>query len=489
MWFGAKWAYIKTLGGTVFQFASGVALARILDPADFGLFAAASVFTLLLSTAARLGLPAAAMQAREITIKEINTVFWVTQLSFIVALVILFFLSGLLIPIYEDDRFRSVLLLMGVSFVFLPYASMGMAQLQREMRFDIVAKIQLVATLTGIISSITAALEGWGVYSLIIAGLVDVVTNTILIYVVTRWVPGLSFKFRSIAQLLRFGLYTCASTFLRVATLRIDRAFIGSILGTAPLGLYVRASSLAQLPADTLVGNLRNVLLTGFSRIQENPEETRILTRKAIGLSGLVVFPIAAILGIVAEDLIIAVYGSKWSGASDALRIMCLAIIPLVVGQVLTPIVMAQNLVGKLLFRDGLLLGLTVLLVMLTAPIGLVAVATAIVAREFIAFFFFHRLLSKSVIKLRLRSTTYSLLPAGVVVAFVISSGYVLQTLLTATGIGDAWMRLIILLPTMGCSILIGLLALKIMLPGHEVIVELSARISMLTKALRRTDT
>ena len=63
---GAIWVYFQGWFGAVMQFAAGIALARIMEPADFGVFFAVNAYTAILGQQVNFGIPSALLQAEEL---------------------------------------------------------------------------------------------------------------------------------------------------------------------------------------------------------------------------------------------------------------------------------------------------------------------------------------------------------------------------------------------------------------------------------------
>src|SRR5215472_25052 len=73
----------------LFSFATTVLVARILDPADYGIMAIASVFIATSGMLAEMGLGTAIVQFRDLKNPELNTCFWITMTLAIIAYVVL----------------------------------------------------------------------------------------------------------------------------------------------------------------------------------------------------------------------------------------------------------------------------------------------------------------------------------------------------------------------------------------------------------------
>lgn len=425
----AWWSYAGSLYLTAGQFVLGIVLARILGPADFGVFIAVTAYTSLLLLGAQLGFPQALLQARTLTPAAIDAVFWTITSLTLLAVLAAWLLSAQLAVFYDAAAFRPVLLATSLGLLLMPYTAVGFALLRREMRFAEVARMNILAFNASAVVSLAAALSGLGVYSLVLAGIVSMAVNGVSIFRALRWRPGRP-ALRPVMPLLHYARYAAVNSLIGASASRIDNMIIGALLGAAHLGLYNRAYSLARIPTDQFGESLGPLLLGALARIQDDAAASRAQFFKALTAICVVTFPMLALLLVAGPLAIELLYGSAWAGAGMPVQVMALGGMALAVAVSLRGVVNAQGLVRQLAVANLVTLGLTVIAVIALAPWGLVAIAAGISLREAVMTLWLHRLVARSQLAVRPRETLHALLPplsaaaigvlAGSVVAWVL---------------------------------------------------------------------
>jgi O-antigen/teichoic acid export membrane protein len=313
------------VGSQVLTFGFGVVLARLLRPEDFGLLGMALVFTNVAAVLGNLGLAKALIQAAAVSEAQRRAVF---TLSLAVSLV-----AGMLVVVFSrpigdffGNRVVSDLMwLMALNFVLngagtVPYAMMNRALNLREL-----ARIDPMATVAGGIASVSLALAGAGVWSLVIGILVASATRLAFYHAHTRWIPRPGFAFGQARNLARYGLGVTGSSFFTTLTTNVDFLLIGRLLSPFALGIYMRALRLVTMPQIQFSMVVVRLLFPYFARIQDDVGRIRRNLLRVVGTSALIAVPALILLFIVARDFVQVVYGPKWLAAVVPLRILCAA--------------------------------------------------------------------------------------------------------------------------------------------------------------------
>jgi O-antigen/teichoic acid export membrane protein len=184
-WLASSKAIIQAL-----SLVSTIAVARILDPADYGLMAIASLLISVSGMVSEFGAGSAIIQFRDLERRELNGIFWLTiGLSVMVYLL----LCAAAPPIaywFGRPELVSVLRVAGLA---LPLSTLRVVPenlLRREMRFDRIAVANVAAACLAIPAVFLLAMSGAGVWALVASAVVMVVVQTASMFISTRWAPG-----------------------------------------------------------------------------------------------------------------------------------------------------------------------------------------------------------------------------------------------------------------------------------------------------------
>jgi len=212
-----------------------------------------------------------------------------------------------------------------------------------------------------------------------------------------------------------------ASSSFELLSNRVDNMMIGSLLSTYQLGIYNRAFSLSRMPVDQLATSLGGVLISAFSRVQDNLIHSKSMYQKVLCGTALMVFPVLLIFIFTADSFISTLYGVKWISAALPLKIMAAGSFATALTVALRAMIASQGLVGKEIPIQALNLALTAIVVVAGYRWGLGTIAAGIAIKEVIVFSLTKRLLARSHMRLTISQLYEAISP--VLIAIFITAG------------------------------------------------------------------
>jgi PST family polysaccharide transporter len=373
----------------VFTFLTGIALARLLSPAQFGAYAIALFLVELFALFGNFGLAASFVQRRsDVTERDLTVGFTLQQIVISILAVSLFVVAPWLVSLFPKAPPNSDWLVraLAVTLYLTSWRSMSALQLERRLDYARLAWVEVVEVISFQSVAVALAALQYGVWSLVAAALVRGFLGGILLYFIAPWPVRFGFD-RAIAhEIVRFGVPFQLQGALNQAGSWSTPLLVGSIVGPRGVGLLTFASSNARKPL-LLVDNVMRVAFPHFSRIQDDRDEVeRILVRYLTYL----LVPAAlwsAVLLTAGPSLVTAIYGTKWSDASLALILFSFALLPDVIQWVLGVTLNSTGLVRSVtrivFFKSGIQIVLTVALVLVigfnAVPIAYLVSAVVVV--------------------------------------------------------------------------------------------------------------
>jgi O-antigen/teichoic acid export membrane protein len=312
--------------GTQFllQSISTVVLARLLNPADFGLVAMVTAITGLGQSFADLGLSEATIQNPEITQAQVSTLFWINVAIGLALTSITAALAPVLGWFYREPRLQGITLLVSLTFIIGGLRVQHDALLRRQMRFLSLAIRDISAYVVAVSLSITMAFEGAGYWSIVALPLILNSTSMVLSWVMARWVPGLPRRGAKVKSLIAFGGSVAGSYLVGNIYRSADSVLVGWYWGAGPLGLYSRAYNLLMLPVRQLGGPARSVAVPAFSRVQAEPDRLARYYLRTANLIMWITAPLFGFLFVAAVPVIVLVLGRRWEGAAPVFQILAI---------------------------------------------------------------------------------------------------------------------------------------------------------------------
>lgn len=296
------------------QLVTGVALARLLEPADFGLYAISTFVVSQISSFSNFGLSAALIQQKDrVTDRQLRVGF-TAQLALLGTLAFLgLCLTPFLGHVYPKVSaelpwlVRALILLLLVS----PFHTIPIILLERELDYSNAARIDIAETVTFQVSCLVCAFSGMGVWSFVVAALARGTVGLFVAYRLSPWRPGLAWDGAVVKKMVRFGLGFQAQSLVNDAAGWAIPLVAGGMLGPVAVGFLTWASSNGKRPL-ILVESTMQVAFSHFSRIQDRKEEVRKTMagylRWMLPATGLWLV-LALAFGAVMTQL---VYGRKW---------------------------------------------------------------------------------------------------------------------------------------------------------------------------------
>jgi O-antigen/teichoic acid export membrane protein len=316
------WSLAGLLVGRIGTLTSGIILARVLAPEDYGVFAVAQVVLVLVVNLNDLGLEQALVRWPGGVDRAAPTARTLTLASSVAQFAVMFVLAPVLASALSAPEATGIIQLLAFSVVINGLFAIPSAMLTRRFRQDLRTTADFIGFVVTTGLTLVLALSGVGVWSLAWGRLVGNTVNGTLHAIFAR--PGYRFGWNRVLarQLLSQGLPLAGTTILAVAVLNTDTLVVGRVLGPAERGFYTMAFNLSSWPVSVFAVAVWRVSVPAFSRLQDDPERLRNAFLRAFGLLMAVTLPVCVMLSALALPLIRFVYGEKWSAAALALTVL-----------------------------------------------------------------------------------------------------------------------------------------------------------------------
>ena len=313
------WSFGNTVAARLGTLAIGIALARVLGPDEFGIFAVATVTLLAVLSFNELGVSLAVIRWRDDPATIAPTINTIAVASSAALTVLMIVLAPVLSSALGDAAATPVVQVLAVSVLINGLVATPAAILQREFLQKERTIADQVNTWLGAGLSLLFALLGWGAMSLAIGRLIASLVFSLLIW---RWSP-VPYRFgwdREVAgRLLRFGLPLAVSSIIVFVSAYADQMIVGSMLGAQALGFYVLAFNLASWPVSIFSQPLRAVAPATFSAIKHDPDRMSRTYARILALLLSVAVPACLAISGAADPVIGLVYGSAWAASAPIL--------------------------------------------------------------------------------------------------------------------------------------------------------------------------
>lgn len=319
---GVFWTATSNWGNELTRLLVFVILARLLLPQDFGLVALALVFIGFTQIVADQGLVDAVVQRKNLVPAHLDSAFW---MSMAFGVLLAAALAGLAVPLallLDEPRLAPVLVALSLS---IPISSLNLVQraiLTRDMAFRSLAMRTLISIGVGAVFGVSAALLGFGVWSLVAQHLASPIAGVFVLWRVSEWRPRLAFSHAHFRELFGFGVHVVSFRLLNYFTRRSDELFIGAVLGPASLGFYTVGYRMLRLLFQVTSSLIDTVAFPLYSRLQDEPDRLRRAYYKSTSFAALIAFPAFMGAMVMAPQIVTVLFGPKWAQSVPIMQIL-----------------------------------------------------------------------------------------------------------------------------------------------------------------------
>ena len=377
---GVKWSGISMGAVTGLQFVTLAVLARLLSPSDFGLMGMIMVVIGFAQAFADMGISNAIIHRQDATRNQLSSLYWLNIIAGIIVFFIVCASAPLIVGFYHEPRLHKLLYLTAVIFLIIPFGQQFQILLQKEFRFNELAKIEIAASIVNSAIAIVLAFSGFGVYSLIWGQLVGTSTKVLILLNVGRrnWRPGFHFSKQDLRGYLNFGLFQMGEKAVNYLSANVDYIIIGRFLGPASLGFYTLAYQIVIFPLTKINPIITRVAFPAFSRIQDDNLRMRRGYCKAIRYISMLSFPMLTGMIVVAPEFVGLVYGPKWEPSIITLQILCLVGISKSLGNPVGSVLLAKGRADIGFYWNVFAVIATTIAIIVGINWGIIGVAVAI---------------------------------------------------------------------------------------------------------------
>jgi len=297
-------------------------LARLLSPNDFGLVGMVTAFTGVLSWFQDFGLSAATVQRASVTEEQLSTLFWINMAFGAVLGAVAVATAPAIAAFYHEPRLFWVTVVLAASFLFNAAGTQHSAILQRQMRFAVIALINVLALTAGAATAILGAKAGYGYWALVATIVIPPIIATAGFWLSTGWVPGTPRRQAGIRSMIHFGASLTLTGLLVYLGYNAEKIMIGRFWGADAIGIYGRAYQITNIPVDNLNSAVGEVAFSALSRLQDDSTRMRTYFLKGFSLILGLTLPITIVCLLFADDVVFVLLGPKWTAVTGIMRLL-----------------------------------------------------------------------------------------------------------------------------------------------------------------------
>ncbi len=376
---GAGWVIAWRLGVRVLGLISTLILVRLLVPSDFGVLALAASFSQTVDGMMTLGTEEAVIRQPSPDRNVYDTAWTLNVIRGLTVTAIVLFSAVPVADFFGDRRLVTVLMVIALPPLLDGLSNIGTVDFRRQMQFQKEFAIMVVPKFFGIVATLTAAF----IHPSYTALLWGIATNqslrSAMSYVMHPFRPR--FSLRSWRGLIGYSIWTWLLSLAILLRNRSDTLLLGRLTNSTSVGVYSVGAEVASLPTSELVEPLCRASFAGFAAANREGVSVTETFLRLMSSAVLITLPAGLGLALVAAPLVRLAFGPGWDAAVPVLRVLGLAGVMTVFGQISLHLMSAHSLLGRLtaVALAGAALRI-VLLLLLIPPFGVAGAAWAAAA-------------------------------------------------------------------------------------------------------------
>ena len=168
------------------QAISIMILARLLTPAEIGVYSVASAIISIGLMLRDFGISTYIVQEKEINDEILRAAFSAMLITATIAAFLIYSSGGYIASFYNEPGIESITNILFLNFLLIPFGSITISYFRRGMRFDLITRIDIISSVVHAITAITCAYLGLSYLSLAWASIAGTIATIVSTFFVDR---------------------------------------------------------------------------------------------------------------------------------------------------------------------------------------------------------------------------------------------------------------------------------------------------------------
>ncbi len=322
---GIMWMFAGVWTEQVLNLVMFVVIARLLGAEFFGLAMMAIVVISFAEFVVRDSIADSLMNLKQAESGHLDAVFWFLNTFAIGIILVLLLAADFISNIYAEPRVADLLRWLSPMVFLVAISGVPVAMLRRQLKFEFLAMRATIGVICGGVVGIAMATMEYGAWSLVGQRLVQYAVNTVIVWVVHPWRPGLRATMRHFRDIWDFGAKMVGVRTAEFFSFQVPAFVTAIFVGPIQFGYFTLAWRIVEILSIVLIVPVSFVAQPAFARLNAERTGSRDLLKDTTLAVALIAFPTFSGLAAVAPSVIMQVFGPGWEPAIPILRILCFA--------------------------------------------------------------------------------------------------------------------------------------------------------------------
>ena len=322
---GIAWTAVQKYSTMTIQFVSGIILARLLSPHDYGCIGMLSIFMVLAEALIDGGFGSALIQKKNPTQEDYSTIFfWNLGMSSLMYAV-LFVSAPVIARFFDIPLLCPVLRVQALVLFIYAFNLVQRNQLRKALNFKLLSIITVTTSLISLGVTIILAYKGFGVWALVAQNLITASIPAISFWFYVKWRPMWIFSWKSFKELFGFGFYMFLMHLVNTFSLKLQGLLIGRVYNSTTMGYFSKAMTTESMASESMSSIMNQVTYPLYSQAQDDKGLLANMIKRLTMTISYLTFPLMFILILTAKPIFVLLYSDRWLESVPYFQVLCFA--------------------------------------------------------------------------------------------------------------------------------------------------------------------
>ncbi len=308
-----SWASLGLGAQGLAQLTVLAVLGRYLSAAEFGLVTATQIALGLGRTLTQAVIGPALIQRDQLRAEHVSTAFALSLYAAVLLTAVLWGIAPAAAGFFGMDGLVEVMRALSAALVIQTLSVVPQSLLHRDLQLRPIAAAEAASNVAGYVPfGVVMAVCGFGVWSLVVAHLAQVMIKTAMLLAARPHQRSLRIDAAAARDLLYFGSGFVIARLFSYAASQGDNFVVGKWMSATDLGVYSRAYQIMAMPAMFLGEVIDRVLFPVMSRFQNDRDRLARAYLRGIGLVVMVIAPAGALGVVLGPEVVVTLLGDGW---------------------------------------------------------------------------------------------------------------------------------------------------------------------------------
>ena len=322
------WTALQKYSTMFIQFISGIILARLLTPHDYGCIGMLSIFMVIAEAFIDGGFGSALIQKKQPTQEDYSTIFYWNLSMAALMYAILYMCAPPISRFYDLPILSDILRVQGLVLFIYAFNIVQRNQLKKKLNFKVLSIVTITTSIVALAVTVFMAYSGFGVWALVAQNLITAAIPAIVFWFFIKWRPIWSFSWHSFKELFGFGVYMFFTHLVNRLGQQIQGLLIGKVYNASTMGYYSKAHSFEKLVSTSISKVMTEVTFPLYAEVQDKRDKMINMIKRLTSTLSYLTFPLMFVLILLAKPIFVFLYSEKWLSSVPYFQVLCVAGLP-----------------------------------------------------------------------------------------------------------------------------------------------------------------